>query len=299
MPIQFTCPHCGSETNVADEFAGQSGPCSKCGKTVTVPPAAAPPGYATPVQTSNKTWLIMLAVALPALLLVGVAVIGILIALLLPAVQSAREAARTMHCSNNLKQISLALLSYESTYGCFPPACITDDNGRPMHSWRVLILPFMEQQALYEQYDFDQPWDSLNNRMVTNRVLRCYHCPSVPQTPGTETNYVMIVGPETVAFENSAVAMTEIVDGTSNTIMVIETADSGIQWAEPRDLSADDLSLRINDGSGEGIGSHHHGGVNASFCDGSVHFLSDSTDPETLRQMINRKDGLPAGPVGF
>ena len=296
MPIQFTCPHCGSETNVADEFAGQSGPCAKCGKTVTVPPAAAPPGYAAAAKRSSGMPVI-------AVLVIGGGVFlvcgGILLALLLPAVGAAREAARRVQCQNNLKQISLALLNYESTYGCFPPACITDDNGRPMHSWRVLILPYLEREDLYRQYDFDEPWDSPKNRMVSDAVISLYHCPSVPQTPGTETNYVMIVGPETVAFENSAVGMTEIVDGLSNTIMLVETADSGIGWAEPRDLSADDLSMQINDGSGEGIRSYHPGGVNASFCDGSVHFLSDSLDREALRRMINRKDGMPVDPAGF
>ena len=296
MPIQFTCPHCGSETNVADEFAGQTGPCAKCGKTVTVPRAAAPPGYAAAAKRSSGVPIVaVLAVVGVVLFVCG----GILLALLLPAVGAAREAARRVQCQNNLKQISLALLNYESTYGCFPPACITDDNGRPMHSWRVLILPYLEREDLYRQYDFDEPWDSPKNRMVTDAVISLYHCPSVPQTPGTETNYVMIVGPETVAFENSAVGMTEIVDGLSNTIMLVETADSGIGWAEPRDLSADDLSMQINDGSGEGIRSYHPGGVNASFCDGSVHFLSDSLDREALRRMINRKDGMPVDPAGF
>jgi prepilin-type processing-associated H-X9-DG protein len=168
-----------------------------------------------------------------------------------------------------------------------------------MHSWRVLILPFLEQQSLSDRYDFDEPWDSPKNRMVTDTMLNIFQCPSAQRTGPTETNYVMIVGPETVGFENSAVGIEDITDGMSSTIMVIETADSGIQWAEPRDLNLDELNLQINDGSGEGIRSRHSGGVNAAFCDGSVHFLYDSLDAETLRRLINRKDGKPVDYSGF
>jgi prepilin-type processing-associated H-X9-DG protein len=299
MPIQFTCPHCGVQTNVSDEYAGSSGPCTQCGKTITVPPLGAQPPYAAPARSSSKTWLIILVAAVPALLIVGVAVIGILIALLLPAVQAAREAARRTQCANNLHQISIALMSYEAAYGCFPPAYIADESGKPMHSWRVLILPFMEQEFLYEQYDFDQPWDSPNNCMVTDTMLPIYQCASAAPNDPWETNYVMIVGPETIASENSAVKMADVPDGLSNTIMLIETADSGIQWAEPRDLNFDELNLQINDGSGEGIRSHHPGGVNAAFCDGSVHFLQEGVDAETLRRLIDRKDGMPVDPGSF
>ncbi len=292
MPIQFTCPHCGAETDVADEFAGHSGPCAQCGKTITVPlPGAAPPGYAPAARSSSTGPGLVILVVVGGLILVT-AVIGILIALLLPAVQAAREAARRAQCSNNLKQISLALLNYEAANGCFPPAYVADENGRPMHSWRVLILPYMEQQALYDLYRFDEPWDSPNNRMVTNTALSIYRCPSAGQADPMETNYVMIVGPETVAFENSAVSIADISDGASNTILVIETADSGIRWAEPRDLNFGELNLQINDGTGEGIRSRHSGGVNAAFCDGSVHFLNDSLDREILRRLINRKDRM-------
>ena len=296
MPIQFTCPHCGVQTNVADEYAGGSGPCAQCGKTIMVPPPAAPAGYAPPPKSSSGTpVLLILAIVGGVFLLCG----GILIALLLPAVQAAREAARRATCANNVKQISLALLNYESAYGCFPPAYIADETGKPMHSWRVLILPFMEQEVLYDQYDFDEPWNSPNNRMVTEAMLSIYQCPSAAPDDPMETNYVMIVGPETIASENSAITMADVTDGVSNTIMVIETAGSGIHWAEPRDLNFDELNLQINDGSDGGMCSRHPRGVNAAFCDGSVHFLDESVDRETLRRLINRKDGMPVDYGGF
>ena len=149
MPIQFSCPHCGAETNVTDEYAGQTGPCGQCGKTITIPAAGGGPGrpYAPPARkTSGAPVLVIVLVAA----LVGVVLCGgILTALLLPAIQAAREAARRASCSNNLKQINLALLNYENAHKCFPPAYIPDEDGTPMHSWRVLILPYLEQNALY------------------------------------------------------------------------------------------------------------------------------------------------------
>ena len=113
-------------------------------------------------------------------LLVVIAIIAILVALLLPAVQQAREAARRTQCKNNLKQIGIALHSYHDVYKTFPPAYIPDEDGKPMHSWRVLILPFIEQQALYEQYDFNEPWDGPNNSQLANVVISVYQCPSSP-----------------------------------------------------------------------------------------------------------------------
>ncbi len=99
-------------------------------------------------------------------LLVVIVVIGILIGLLLPAVQSARESAPCAQCSNNMHNITLALLNYEAKFHSFPPAYVADKNGRPMHSWRVLILPFLEYDDLYKQYNFNEPWDGPNNRKL-------------------------------------------------------------------------------------------------------------------------------------
>src|SRR5262245_40148113 len=142
MPILFSCPHCGTKSQVTDQYAGQSGPCAACGKPVTIP-------YAGGARSSGGAGAGVAIVAVLAVLLVGaLCIIPILIALLLPAVQAAREAARRTACANNLKQIGLAFQNYADAHGQFPPAYLADKDGKPMHSWRVLILPFMEQQNL-------------------------------------------------------------------------------------------------------------------------------------------------------
>ncbi len=247
MPISFTCPHCGKQTNVADQYAGQSGPCAGCGQTITVPgPLAAAtlaPAYAPPAKSSGGgvTIWVVIGACFFGMLVCG----GILVALLLPAIQAAREAARRAQCTNNLKQIALAFHNYHDTYGTFPPAYIPDENGQPKHSWRVLILPFLEGQQIYNQYKFDEPWNSPNNLAVTNQPMPVYSCPSSPTgTPGsTQTSYMVITGLGTVFDAGKACKLSEIIDGTSNTLMVVEVAGSGVNWAEPKDLDAQQTDL--------------------------------------------------------
>ena len=294
MPISFTCPHCGLAMNVADQYAGQSGPCSRCGKPITIPGTPAAPGtpfYPPPKPASKAPILIIvLAVAVPMVFVCG----GILLALLLPAVQAAREAARRVTCQNNLKQIGSALLNYEAVNRCYPPAVFTDGLGKPMKSWRVTILPYMDQQPLYQQYDSKQPWDSPQNRALGNTPIPGFRCPSDPggTASATETNYVRIVGKDTVGgMPNEAVKLSDITDGTSHTIMVVEVSGLNINWEEPRDVTVDEFMEIV----AKGHASFHGGGFNAVFADGHVEFISDSIAPKTLRSLLLRNDGQPIG----
>ena len=284
MPITFTCPHCGTSTNVADQFAGQTGPCKNCGNKVTVPyPAGAPPA---PPQKSSSTNVVLIVVVVMGLsfLLCG----GVLVALLLPAVQAAREAARRMQCSNNLKQIGLALHNYHATYQSFPPAYTVDANGKPLHSWRTVILPFLEQQALYSQIDLNEPWDSPKNQALQNVVVPAFRCASEP--PGTGCSYLAIVGPNTVFQGGKQVKISQILDGTSNTLMVVEVARNNTSWMAPVDLDITKMRFAPNKGTTE-PSSFHPGGINVLLCDGSVRFIADTIAPGTLQIMATINDG--------
>jgi prepilin-type processing-associated H-X9-DG protein len=222
-----------------------------------------------------------------------------LAALLLPAIQAAREAARRTQCVNNLKQIGVAFHNYHEVYGTFPPAYIPDKDGNPMHSWRVLILPFMEQQALYNKYNFDEPWDSPGNLAVTNTVIPVYSCPSCPPSGGTtgstETNYMVITGPGTVFDGAKAASMADIKDGSSNTIMVVEVTGTGVGWAEPVDLDATNMQFPNTTPGSTGPDSYHPGGFNAALCDGSTHFFSDSISRETFDALITKAGAEQVG----
>jgi hypothetical protein len=102
-------------------------------------------------------------------------------------------------CKNNLRQLNMALQLYHDTYGSFPPPYVADASGRPMHSWRVLILPFIEQAPLYKQYRFDEPWDGPHNRKLHDAIVPAFSCPAHDaQMPPTEASYLAVIGPETI-----------------------------------------------------------------------------------------------------
>lgn len=283
MPISFTCPHCGHHTQVAEQYAGQSGPCVQCGKVITVPLPVGPAGYAPPPKRSGLlVILLVVGAGCLGLLVCG----GILVALLVPAVGAAREAARRAQCANNLVQIGLAMHSYHDAYGTFPPAYVADKDGKPLYSWRVLLLPFMERGDLATRFNYNEPWDSPTNRQVTSAGVSVFRCPSDPAGPGSnETNYVMIVGRGMLSDGTSSTKIEQIGDGTSNTIMLVEVSGSNIAWAEPRDLEADKITFDIGGPQSQEISSSHPGGVNCVMCDGAIRFLSNSTDPEILKAM--------------
>jgi prepilin-type processing-associated H-X9-DG protein len=293
MLISFTCPHCGKTTNVAEQYAGQSGPCASCGKTITIPSLNAP-GADSYRPSGGSTKMTCLIVGLVSGV-VAVFFIGIMVALLLPAVQAAREAARRMTCTNDLKQIALAMHNYHQVYHCFPPAYIPDKNGKPMHSWRVLLLPYMEEDSLYKEYRFDEPWDGPHNKMLLHRMPKAYQCPTLGNE-GTMTSYAMIVGPHAVSGGPKSCSLKDIKDGVSNTLLVVEAANAGINWMEPRDLDAEKMTYRVICGgdSSKGkyeISSPHTGTANVAFCDGSVRSLASSTDPKVVKAMATIDGG--------
>ena len=293
MPISFNCPHCGAATQVADQYAGQSGPCKSCGNTIQIPFAGGFQGKPAPAphRSSSSTGTVILVVALIAV--IGtVTVGGVLVALLLPAVQAAREAARRMQCSNNLKQVALAMHNYHDTYKSLPPAYTVDENGNKLHSWRTLLLPFMEQSPLYDQIDLDKPWDAPENQHIAETVIPAYACPSDPNLAMPYTNYMVIVGPNTLFEDDQGARFADVTDGTSNTILVVEVEGQQVPWMEPTDLSFEQMQLAINGGTTE-PGSHHPGGMQAALADGSVNFIADSIDIDVLRRLITRNDGEP------
>lgn len=285
MAIHFTCPHCGLQSEVDEQFAGKTGPCKQCGAMVAVPALALNPHVAPAPRSSTSpltilTLFIVLGVSLVMLLTCG----GVLAALLLPAVHQARESGRRNTCSNNLRQIALAMHNYADVYGTFPPAYVPDADGKPKHSWRVLILSFLGEQPLYDRYRFDEPWDGPNNRQLAAEMPGVYHCPS--DVPGSEnTSYVVATGPGTLFEEGKSATPGEIQHRASTTLLAAEITGPAIHWMEPRDLDSREMSYTINDSSGVGISSSHASGANIVFADGRVRFVSESIDSETLRAL--------------
>jgi prepilin-type processing-associated H-X9-DG protein len=288
MPINFTCPRCNAPLGVPEEYAGQHGPCPRCEATVTIPMVGAPafnrPGNSAAGRSSSG-WLVVLAILLPVAFLAILAIVGVVIALVLPTIQASRESTRQAECRNNLQRIGLAFKRYHDEHGCFPPAYLADENGKPMHSWRVLILPQLDEESLYAEYDFDHPWDSPENQALADLMPDVYSCPSDWGTLSAETSYMMLVGPGTISDGPGTTSMDEITDGKDRTIVLVETADNLAYWMEPTDLATAGLSFRVNDPASEGIQSKHSGGAHALFADGSVHFLPDSISPADVEAL--------------
>jgi prepilin-type processing-associated H-X9-DG protein len=222
--------------------------------------------------------------------------LGIGAALLLPAVQAAREAARRNLCANNMHQIGVALHSYHDHYGSFPPAYIAGADGKPMHSWRVLLLPYLERNDLYQKYDFNEPWNGPHNAKLADQAPDWYRCESNPGN-SSETNYLAVVGSETAWPGAKGARISVLTDGAANTILVVESTDSGINWMEPRDLTFDQAARGINPPRGPGISSHHPDGVDVLFCDGHVQFIDAGIPLNLLRALLTAAGGEEIDPA--
>jgi hypothetical protein len=122
----------------------------------------------------------------------------LILAMFLPAMEMGRSRPRPP-CQNNLRQIAIALLNYQNEKGYLPPPYVSDADGKPLYSWRVLILPYLERRDIFEQWKLDEPWDSPNNKPLSDIYLDTFRCPS-DVSDGTKkplTNYVAVVGPGT------------------------------------------------------------------------------------------------------
>lgn len=218
-------------------------------------------------------------------------------ALLLPAVNQARESGRRNTCSNNLKQIALAMQNYADAYGTFPPAYLADADGNPMHSWRVLILPFIENGAPFARYRFDEPWDGPNNRKLAAEMPSVYRCPSDAPS-GNNTSYVVVTDPGTMFDGEQSTSPEEIRHRASTTLMIVEVAGESINWMAPEDLDAQQMPFTIGGPGSGGISSGHAGGAEVAFADGSVRFVAMSIDANVLRALIdaNAKIEMPPEP---
>lgn len=219
-------------------------------------------------------------------LLVVIAIIGILIAFLIPATRSAREPARRNSCLLNLKQIALAIDAYEQDHGTLPPAYTVDDNGNRLHSWRTLILPYMEQNALYKTIDLSKPWDDPVNEKARKTVVQAYQCPSSPEPNGL-TNYLAVVGPD-CAFEGSvARKLSDVKDGVENTISVIDVGtDRAVPWMSPEDITLDAALELVPNAK-----MNHPGVIIAAFLDGHSTPIHQDIDPKILRALMTTAGG--------
>ncbi len=221
--------------------------------------------------------------------LTNIAIAGVLVAMLLPAVQASREAARRSMSQNNIKNILLALLNYDSSYGKFPAHANYSADGKPLLSWRVHILPFLEEQKLYEQFRLDEPWDSEHNQKLISQMPEVFLDPSSNRnTAEGKTHYLGVKG-DGLAFDGSEKGrrIANFRDGTSNTIMILQVNNQrAATWTQPDDWELDPKNTL------KGLaGSMHPGIFLAGFADAHVTFIEEKIDPKVFKHMLTIAGG--------
>jgi hypothetical protein len=235
----------------------------------------------------------------------GIACVVILLgsclaSLLLPAFTSARESARYAMCAGNLRQIAVALHMYENSYGSFPPAYIAAEDGTPMHSWRVLLLPFLDAQGVYDKYSFDEPWNGPNNIKLLHSMPPIYLCPSASLSDdewNSCTSYVAVVGPHTAWPGTTPRRIPEITDGLPNTMLLIESNEL-VPWLEPRDLQLEEavdslasVDWAVAPHKTEDFFFQYSAGRCVAFADVSVRLVSNGLGREAWSEGLQVNDG--------
>jgi hypothetical protein len=186
----------------------------------------------------------------------------------------------------------LAVANYHQIYGSLPPAYVAGPDGTPWHSWRVLILPYLDHLDVYRAYRFDEPWNGPNNAKLADQVRSIYLRSGLDPATNQTTSFVAVVGAETTWTGARSLRHGDVGDGIQNTLLVVEVPDGDIPWMAPVDLTFDRMSFRINDGKRRGIGSRL-GGARVALVNGSVVNLPDRLDPALLRALLTANGHEP------
>jgi|694.fasta_scaffold76789_3 hypothetical protein len=216
------------------------------------------------------------------------AVIGTMVGLLLPAVQAVREAARRTDAQNNIRMQMLAIQNFHDAETRLPGQAITDAAGKPLLSWRVAILPYLDEGNLYREFHLDEPWDSEHNLKLLDRIPAAYRNANIEL--GSNTVYLAVTGEGTGFEAGKRIRISDITDGTSTSIGIVEASPaSAVPWTKPEDWNYQPGQEKA------GLGGIRPGGFLAVFFDGSSRLISHNLDSETLRRLYLINDGEVVG----
>ncbi len=212
-------------------------------------------------------------------MLCGVALAAVLVFFAKKEVQSYREASARAATKDDLKRIMVAMHQYHDEYDSFPPAFTVGSDGKRWHSWRALILPYLEPE-LAKQYHFDEPWNGPHNSKLLAHAPDSFRSDCV-EPPENATSYFAVVGKRTLWPAHQSLGYRDILDGMSNTITVVEDSRTDISWLEPRDMLPGEFFRSFYHGMPCAIG-----GRSVALADNSVRFLSVKLDRVTLAGLI-------------
>lgn len=205
------------------------------------------------------------------------------------AAAKARGAAQSMQSTNNMKQLMLAMHIHHDAKNSFPAPAIASKDGKPLLSWRVAVLPYIEQDALHKKFKLDEPWDSDHNKKLIQMMPKIFAPEGETLQPG-HTPYVVPVGKQTMFFGTKGGKLGEVTDGTSNTVALIQLpANRAVIWTKPDDLDADLPFDALTKGFGDR--------VSMGFGDGSVRRIKFPIKEEVFRNLLNKADGNPIPPL--
>ena len=299
MAFYFTCPYCLHKTLVDEQLSGQRGPCVGCGKQVTVP--AAPQKHAdniAPAEEKDAPSVIeptrrrisRVAVKTGVFIAALVPVLVFASWSLAPTIAQLKARRDIAACKQNLKRIALALNAYAVDYGTYPPPITFDATGKKMHSWRVLILPYLGEKRLYERYDLSKPWDAIENSMMQASIPDVYVSPANSKAGIVgESNYMLLTGPRTLFPAAGPFSPVNIGDGPENTLLVVETNNTTIPWTEPADLDVTTIAAPV--GALNGIGGTHQGGATVVFADGEPGWLPSDANKNVIDALVSPSGG--------
>ena len=323
MPYLFTCPHCQTRTLVERRYSGCSGRCVTCAQPITVPRFAGGDGGGDPesnAETITKTAPLGRARGpegesdrrLPRFLFgraaIAAVVVVITLGILVAGVRYGRDAidrvqeGRLRSASmRNLETIATAMRNYAADHGTFPPAMTRDASGRPLHSWRVLILPYLDQEELYRRFDLSVPWDSPENTAAAVEMPKVFRHPGIGRgqqrfgTVGIDvSSYYVIRGPGTMFPPAGPRRETDVTDGSDKTLLVVEGTPTGAaSWLQPIDLEFDALQGAVNAGGEIAAGGLTEGGVGVATVDGEGRFVRERHSHRTFRALVTPDGGEP------
>jgi hypothetical protein len=221
--------------------------------------------------------------------------LGVACAILLPFFQKTSEDWGWQRTKASLRRVSFALRSYRETHGRFPPAVTYGKDGQPLHSWRVHLLPYLEQDTLYRQLRLDEPWDSPHNLPLLKETPKCYRPAREDAKPPGTTHFLAILGAD-APFEKGQVS-----ESGGNAILVVEVSEP-VPWAKPMDLAYDPDQPIPSLGMGRvkpvrvlGYDLKYNAGFTACFSDGDVRFMDMRIPDAALRQLITGEDNEKVG----
>jgi hypothetical protein len=193
--------------------------------------------------------------------------------------QEVDQAEAEAQSIDNLKTLAIAMHNYHDDQGQFPPAAVYSKDGKPLLSWRVLLLPYLDQDQLFKQFKLYEPWDGSTNKKLLASIPKVYASP-IGKAKGTQaTVYQVFTGAGTIFPSPNASRLADLTDGTNKAVLIIEAADA-VPWTKPADLPYDSKKPLPK------LGGISKRGIQAVYADGSFHLLQQPIDEATLRALI-------------